>query len=151
MQDSSVVECLSQDQKICGSSLYHSILLWWRALHLHLATAVHISIMLLRPVKQGANAQQKQTIKHPNTLVLDNLNTHALTHTQHYNNSCSKNYYYQLYVWIVLLPVLGLISGLIPSCLTFIGLIFADVTGVKISSLTLFNFTQLLLYNILLL
>ena len=33
-----------------------------KALHLHLAPAAHISIMLLRPIEQGANAQQKQQL-----------------------------------------------------------------------------------------
>ena len=35
------------------------------ALYIHLATAAHNSIMLLRPVKQGANAQQKQQTNPP--------------------------------------------------------------------------------------
>ena len=48
---SAVVECLPKDWKVCGSSLYHGILLWRWALHLHLTHAAYISIMLLRPVK----------------------------------------------------------------------------------------------------
>ena len=55
----SVVECLPKDWKVCGSSLYQGILLWRWALHLHLAPAVHINIMLLRPVKWGAEHAKK--------------------------------------------------------------------------------------------
>ena len=50
-QERSVVECLPKDSKVCSSSFYHGILLWRWALHLHLAPAAHISIMLLRPAK----------------------------------------------------------------------------------------------------
>ena len=50
-QDSSVVECLPKDWEVCGSNLCHGILLWRWALHLHLAPAAYISIMLLRTVK----------------------------------------------------------------------------------------------------
>ena len=45
---SSVVERLPNGCKFCGSSLYHGILLWRWALHLHLAPTAHISIVLLR-------------------------------------------------------------------------------------------------------
>ena len=50
-QGSSVVECLPKDWEVCGSSLCHGILLWRWALHIHLAPAANISIMLLRPIK----------------------------------------------------------------------------------------------------
>ena len=50
-QDSSVVECLPKNWKVRGSNLCHGMLLWRWALHLHLAPAAHISIMLLRPVE----------------------------------------------------------------------------------------------------
>ena len=49
-QNSSVVECLPKDQKVCGSSLC-LCLLWRGALYLHLAPAARISIMLLRLVR----------------------------------------------------------------------------------------------------
>ena len=54
-QDRSVVEYLHKDWKV-SASFCHGILLWRWALHIHLAPAAYISIMLLRLVKQGANA-----------------------------------------------------------------------------------------------
>ena len=47
-QGSSPVECLPKGWKVCGSNLCHSTLIWNWALHLHLAPAAHINIMLLR-------------------------------------------------------------------------------------------------------
>ena len=51
MQGRSVVECLSMDSEVCGLNLWRGILLWKWALHLNLAPAAHISIILLRPTK----------------------------------------------------------------------------------------------------
>ena len=48
---SSVVDCLPKDWEVCGWTLYHSTLLRRWALRLQLAAAAHISIMLLRLVK----------------------------------------------------------------------------------------------------
>ena len=50
-QGSWVVETLSNDRTICSLTLCNGILLWRRALHLHLAPATHTSIMLLRSAK----------------------------------------------------------------------------------------------------
>ena len=73
-QDSSVVECLLNDSEVCGSSLYHGILLWRWALHLHLASPAHISIMMLRPIKLGAKCTagtNKQCCRELNPICRD--------------------------------------------------------------------------------
>ena len=51
LQGGPLVKCLSTDWNVCDSNLCHSTLLWRWALHVHLAPAAHITIMLLRPVK----------------------------------------------------------------------------------------------------
>ena len=62
--DSSVVECLPKDQySLRFNCLCHGILLWKWALHIHLAPAAYISIMLLRPVKKGAKCTAETTNK----------------------------------------------------------------------------------------
>ena len=66
-QGSSVVECLFKDEGVCGSSLYHFILLWRWALHLHLPPAVHISILLLN--------REQMHIRNNKPLVLLNITT----------------------------------------------------------------------------
>ena len=56
---------VSQWQSACPS-LCHGILLWRSALHINLTPTAHISIMLLRPIKQGAKCTAKTSNKQHN-------------------------------------------------------------------------------------
>ena len=105
----SVVECLPKDYEVRSSSLYHGILLRRWALHIHLAPAAHISIMLLRPFKWGAKCTA-ETNKVYLKLTLTSILLNAILHFKSRKicdrfsstlkpTSCLLLLFYSLVIW----------------------------------------------------